>query len=69
MYLAKWKWRNEYKVFLIDEEDDLYTRKKAKDVVGAGGALLIEEVVYDDVLNVRNPDQMVHNIAMIMSSY
>lgn len=69
MYLARWTWRDEYKIFLIDEEDDLYARKKAKDVVGAGGALLIEEVVYDDVLNVRNPDQMVHNIAMIMSSY
>ena len=50
MYLAKWSWKNEWKVFLVDCHQRENAIKEAKGVVGQGGSLEIEEIDIDSFI-------------------
>jgi hypothetical protein len=46
MYFCQWHWKNEYKAFLVQEESYDFATKKARSLVGNGGTLQIERVVW-----------------------
>ena len=68
MFVARWSWKKQYKVFLIDEEYQENAYKIARDVTGYGGNLEVEEVVFESVPHGVDRGKRVYDIAMIMTS-
>lgn len=46
LYVAKWSWRTEYKIFLVKAYDYDSAFHRARLYVGPGGTIQVEEIVF-----------------------
>jgi hypothetical protein len=74
MYIAKWSWKNEWKVFLVDKRQG-WNERSLRDAtavarchVGQAGTLTVTEIEFTTVKSGSTPGGTVPDVAPIMSS-
>lgn len=69
MFIAKWSWRDQYKIFLIDVGDSWDdAREKALSVAGYGGKLEVDKVYFDSVPRGIDVGKTISGVSMIITS-
>ena len=64
MYLAKWSWKNEFKIFLVNENVRKFAKAQARSFAGEGGTLELERFEWE----AAPPKERNVNVFMIVSS-